>query len=144
MRTIIAGGRDYRMTEEDFLWLDNLKPPISEVINGGARGADTGAFNYGWSRGIPVTTIVPDWKNFGCNAGPRRNRQMALLAERCVLFPGGRGTASMEEEARKMKLQIIHRFQPAANIASLANQQRLQDEFRSDVTGICNFELTSE
>ena len=112
MRTIIAGGRDYRMTEADFIWLDSLKPPITEVINGGARGADTGAFNWGWSRGIPVTTLVPDWKNLGRSAGPRRNRQMALIAERCVLFPGGRGTASMEEEARKMKLPIIHRQTP--------------------------------
>jgi predicted Rossmann-fold nucleotide-binding protein len=110
VRTIIAGGRDYRMTEADFLWLDSLKPPITEVITGGARGADTGAFNWGWSRGIPVTTLVPDWKNLGRSAGPRRNLKMALIAERCVLFPGGRGTASMEEEARKMKLTIIHRF----------------------------------
>lgn len=109
MRTIIAGGRDYKLTEEDFAWLDSLKPPITEVITGGARGADTGAFDWGWSRGIPVTTIVPDWKNLGRSAGPRRNRQMALIAERCVLFPGGRGAASMEEEARKLKLPIIRR-----------------------------------
>ncbi len=110
MKTIIAGGRDYILTEEDFLWLDSLKPGITEVINGGARGADTGGFNWGWSRGIPVTTIVPDWKNLGKAAGPRRNLKMAMIAERCVLFPGGRGTASMEREARKLGLIIVKRF----------------------------------
>ena len=106
MTTIIAGGRDYRLTDEDFRWLDTLK--ITEVVTGGARGVDTGGFNYGWSRGIPVKTFLPDWKTYGKAAGPIRNAQMAAYAKQCVLFPGGRGTASMEAEARKLGLRIIH------------------------------------
>lgn len=107
MTTIIAGGRDYNLTEEDFLWLDTLK--ITEVVTGGARGVDTGGFNYGWSRGIPVKTFLPDWKAHGKAAGPIRNAKMAAYATRCVLFPGGRGTASMRQEAKKAGLTIIER-----------------------------------
>lgn len=144
MKTIIAGGRDYRMTKEDFRFLDNLKPPITEVISGGARGADTGGFAWGWSRRIPVTTIVPDWKNLGPSAGPRRNRQMAMIAERVVLFPGGRGTAAMRREAEAFKLVIVDRF-PSANLEQLKTMQRQSEEASSiqDVTGLCKFELTS-
>jgi len=109
MRTIIAGGRDYILTEEDFLWLDSLKPGISEVVCGGARGADTGGFNWGWSRGIPVKSFPADWNAHGKAAGFIRNRQMAQYAERVVLFPGGRGTAHMLKEAQAAKLIIITR-----------------------------------
>lgn len=107
MTTIIAGGRDYRLTEDDFQWLDTLG--ISEVITGGARGADTGGFNYAWSRGIPVRTVLADWKKHGRAAGPIRNACMAELAQQCVLFPGGKGTASMEREATRRGLRVIRR-----------------------------------
>lgn len=106
MTTIISGGRDYRLTDDDFRWLDTLG--ISEVVTGGCRGTDTDAFDWAWDRRIPVQVIEADWENFGISAGPRRNRQMAIIAQQCVLFPGGRGTASMEAEARKLGLKIIH------------------------------------
>ncbi len=109
MTTIIAGGRDYRLTEEDFLWLDTIKPGISEVVCGGARGADTGGFNWGWSRGIPVKSFPADWKMYGKAAGFIRNCQMAKYAERVVLFPGGRGTAHMRQVAQQAGLIIIER-----------------------------------
>ena len=109
MTTIIAGGRDYHLTEEDFLWLDTIKPGISEVVCGGARGADTGGFNWGWSRGIPVKSFPADWKTHGKAAGFIRNCQMAKYAERVILFPGGRGTAHMRQEAKKAGLIIIER-----------------------------------
>lgn len=107
MTTIIAGGRNYRLTVADLLWLDTLE--ISEVVTGGCRGVDQHAKAWAKSRGIPGQEILPDWENLGLSAGPRRNRQMALIARQCVLFPGGRGTASMEAEARKLGLRIIHR-----------------------------------
>jgi hypothetical protein len=38
MKTIIAGGRHYRLTDEDYDFLDTLG--ITEVVCGGATGAD--------------------------------------------------------------------------------------------------------
>lgn len=106
MTTIIAGGRDYRLTEDDFRWLNTLG--ITLLVNGGASGVDSDAFDWAISRQIPVHTFLPQWKMYGKRAGPIRNAQMAQHARQCVLFPGGRGTASMEAEARKLGLKIIH------------------------------------
>jgi len=110
MTTIIAGGRDYRLTDDDFRWLDTLG--ISEVVTGGCRGVDQDAKEWAISRGIRGQEILADWENLGLSAGPRRNRQMALIAQQCALFPGGKGTASMEAEARKLGLKIIHAPKP--------------------------------
>lgn len=38
MKTIIAGGRNYCLTPADLLALEKL--PITEVVSGGATGAD--------------------------------------------------------------------------------------------------------
>jgi len=105
MKTIIAGGRDYRLTEEDFRWLDALG--ITEVVNGGATGVDTDAKNWAVSRGIPVVTFHPDWNLYGKRAGPIRNYQMAQHAQQCILFPGGKGTASMKKEAENRGLLVV-------------------------------------
>ena len=41
MKTIIAGGRDYKLTDEGRRMLDILRPTITEVVSGKARGADS-------------------------------------------------------------------------------------------------------
>lgn len=72
MRTIIAGGRDYKLTESDIDRLDSL--PISEVVSGRATGADTDGENYAYFKGLPVKQFPADWKTHGKAAGPIRNR----------------------------------------------------------------------
>jgi predicted Rossmann-fold nucleotide-binding protein len=104
LSTIIAGGRDYRLTEADLARLDDL--PIREVVSGGSTGVDSAGEEWARSRGIPVKRFPADWKRHGYGAGPRRNREMAEYAEAVVLFPGGRGTASMRREAEKAGIQI--------------------------------------
>lgn len=51
MKTIIAGGRDYRLTEADRQWL--VTQGITEVVCGGCSGADTGGFDWAYSRRNP-------------------------------------------------------------------------------------------
>ncbi len=104
LKTIIAGGRDYVMTAQDFAFLDTL--PISEVVCGEARGADISGKYWAMSRGIPVISFYPDWKQHGKSAGILRNVEMAEYAEAVVLFPGGRGTTHMGETADKNGLTI--------------------------------------
>ncbi len=111
---VVAGGRDYRITEADEAWLDTL--PIREVVSGGASGADAGGEAWARKRGIPVKRFPADWNTHGRAAGPIRNRQMAEYADGVVLFPGGRGTDSMRREAERRGLQIFnvtkHRHDP--------------------------------
>ena len=105
MIVIIAGGRSYKMTPQDEALLDAL--PIREVVSGCAPGADAEGEEWARSRGIPVKQFPADWEKHGRAAGPIRNRQMAKYAEALVLFPGGKGTASMKREAERSGLHIF-------------------------------------
>jgi hypothetical protein len=104
MRTIIAGGRDYQGTEDDIALLDAL--PITEVISGGARGADKFGEYYAKKRNLPLRIYPAEWDRYGKSAGYRRNVQMAEVAEAVVLFPGGKGTNHMFTIARERGLII--------------------------------------
>lgn len=109
MKLIIAGGRNYSMTDYDRSKLDGLhaESPITEVVSGGATGADAGGERWAESHGIPIKIFLPDWKAHGKSAGPMRNREMARYADAAVLFPGGAGTNSMRLEAHLAAILIF-------------------------------------
>lgn len=108
MRTIIAGGRDFVPTNDDWSILDTLKDsiPITEVISGHAKGADS--FGEAWAdrNEIPLKIFLPDWDKYGKRAGFLRNIEMAKEADALVAFPGGRGTAMMLKIAQEYGLKI--------------------------------------
>jgi len=108
MRTIISGGRDYQMTTADYAFLDTLKSRITEVVSGGAKGADEGGERWANKNGIPVKLFPANWDRNGAAAGPIRNRKMAKYAQALVVFPGGNGTFNMEMEAERRNLKIIY------------------------------------
>ncbi len=83
MRAIIAGGRDYAWTEADFGRLDRLRAEhgITEVVSGGATGADRLGELWAKSRALPRRVFRADWKTHGRAAGPRRNAEMAAYAD---------------------------------------------------------------
>jgi hypothetical protein len=105
LRVLICGGRDFC----DAAWLaramDDIhaRTPISEVIAGGARGADTLGAEWASSRGIPLRVFMAEWETFGRAAGPIRNQRMLDEGKPMlvVAFPGGRGTADMVRRAEE-------------------------------------------
>lgn len=105
MKTIIAGGRDYNITDEDFKALDALD--ITEVVSGCARGADSGGEAWARSRGIPVKQFPANWNAHGKSAGMIRNGEMADYAQALAVFPGGKGTANMISRAKLKGLKIF-------------------------------------
>lgn len=109
MRLIIAGGRDYTFKPADVLYLDELHAQyrIEEVISGGATGADACGEQWALTNRINLVRMPAEWAKHGRKAGPLRNRQMAEYADAVVIFPGGRGTASMVREAKKADLEIF-------------------------------------
>jgi predicted Rossmann-fold nucleotide-binding protein len=125
MKLIIAGGRNYRLTQDDYKILDGLlaNVGVKEVVHGGATGADACGKEWAESRGIPVTPFDPDWddlshpnaviryrrdgKPYDAAAGPRRNAEMASYADAVAIFPGGRGTQSMYDLAKKAGIMIF-------------------------------------
>lgn len=109
MKVIIAGGRDYNLTKSDFDLLDYIstKWQISEVVSGGADGADFGGEVWAENKKIPVKKFPANWKEYGKAAGPIRNAEMAAYADGVILFPGGKGTKNMFETAKEFCLEIL-------------------------------------
>lgn len=105
MKTIIAGGRDQKLTEEDIAYLNMLD--ITEVVSGCAKGIDTEGEIWANESNIPVKRFPAEWKLYGKVAGFMRNAQMAEYADVLVAFPGGNGTNHMVNTATKHGL-IIH------------------------------------
>lgn len=109
MRVIIAGGRDYRVTDADRAMLDHLRErlPITSVVSGRARGADRGGETWAKARGVPVDPHPADWDRYDNAAGPIRNTEMAEVADALIAFPGHTGTADMVRKALRKRLWVI-------------------------------------
>lgn len=114
MKACICGGRNYVLTQADAKWLDGLRQslPITEIIHGDATGADAGAKKWATLRGVPQRAFPADWNCYGSPAGPMRNQVMAEIAEVCIAFPGGRGTADMIARAEAHGLIVLTRPRP--------------------------------
>lgn len=119
MKVLVTGGRTF--VDRDWLWagLDLLhgKRPITEIIEGGATGADVRAGE--WARkteGVKWTVVMADWEKHSKGlkhgnknpAGVIRNQEMAAMKPDVVIAcPGGPGTAHMVETAKKAGLTVI-------------------------------------
>lgn len=135
MKLIIAGGREYQLTDVDYTCLDTVHRhfKITEEICGLAKGADTGGEEWAKSRGIKVVYFIAQWSDithpnarvkvrpdgskYDAGAGHRRNELMAEYAAPdggVVLFPGGRGTADMWLKAMAHDLWIFDWRRPDA------------------------------
>ena len=108
MKLIIAGGRNYVLSDNDRRRLAHLHIELgfTEIVSGGAMGVDAAGEVFAVANNIPVRRFPADWDKHGKAAGPIRNRQMAEYADAIALFPGGRGTASMMRAAERAGLKI--------------------------------------
>ena len=111
MKVLVCGGRQYDDAGAVALRLSEIHRDhgITEIIEGGATGADTLARKFGESVGIPVRTFPADWGRHGRAAGPIRNLQMLKEGkpDLVVAFPGGRGTANMVKQARAAGVKVL-------------------------------------
>ena len=111
MKVIVCGGRDF--DNRAFVWtkLDavHLDRPITELMQGGAKGAD--ALASEWASYRPeITRYVckADWEKHGTAAGPIRNKRMLEWhPDLVVAFPGGSGTANMVKLATEAGVEVI-------------------------------------
>jgi hypothetical protein len=102
MKLLVCGSRSFSDYETLSYAIDAI--PATEIIHGGAFGADSLAHRYAEQRKIPVTVIKPDWDRYGKAAGPMRNRQMVDMCDQVLAFwdAKSRGTKSTIEYARKI------------------------------------------
>lgn len=76
---------------------------FSEIVSGGAKGADSLARRYAEEKNIPITEILPEWDKYGKSAGFKRNKLIIDQSDAIVAFWDGvsRGTAHSISLARK-------------------------------------------
>jgi hypothetical protein len=121
MKVLVCGGRDFQdrdRMDNVLRFIDRhyetMKLPghISEVIHGGAPGADTLASEWASGCGVPVALFPANWKQHGRAAGPIRNQQMLdeCKPDLVVAFPGGRGTADMVRRAKASGVRVYCDF----------------------------------
>lgn len=114
MRVLVCGGRDF--DDFNFVWhmLESFHlsndGPISVLIHGAARGADTAAARWGQSEpSVRVVAYPADWKKHGKAAGPIRNKQMLDEGkpDLVIAFPGGKGTEDMVRRAKAIGVRVL-------------------------------------
>ena len=109
MRVLVCGGRDYQDKDKVFAVLDEIhsQTPISAIVHGCARGADTLGSDWAWVRGIDEERYPANWKLYGKKAGPLRNQQMLdTKPDLVIAFPGGCGTYHMINISREAGLEV--------------------------------------
>ena len=80
--------------------------PVTQVIEGGARGADTLGGRWASALGIPVETVAADWDRHGRSAGFKRNLLMLDMSPDLVMafvdkpLASSRGTAHTVGQAQ--------------------------------------------
>lgn len=97
MKIIIAGSRgctdprylDYALGRSAF--------PITEVVCGGASGADQLGKDWAVDADIPLAMYLADWDRYGSRAGIIRNIEMGQYADGLIALWDGwsRGTEHM-------------------------------------------------
>jgi hypothetical protein len=117
MRVLFTGGRDF--TDFD-LFADTVEKfeqqhgEITEIIHGGARGADYMAeilyiyIRENTDRKINRIRMDAEWDKHGKRAGPIRNQQMVdLKPDWCIPMPGGNGTADCIKRCTKANIPLF-------------------------------------
>ena len=86
MKLIIAGSHTFT----DYQHLCQVLAPdrhrITQVITGGARGADQLGYRWAWKHAVKHQLFRAEWERFGKTAGVRRNHQMAQAGDVLVAF----------------------------------------------------------
>lgn len=108
MKIAIIGSRSFQDYEMVKVVLSEYSP--TQIISGGAKGADSLAERYANENRIEKVIFYPDWDLHGRAAGPIRNKLIVDAADLVLAFWDGasRGTKSSIDYANKTgkKLRI--------------------------------------
>lgn len=109
MKVLVCGSRHFNDYEHTSRVLSTID--ITELIHGGARGADTCGAMYAEANSIPVRRFPALWDLHGKRAGPIRNSQMLRegAPDLCVAFlaKDSRGTKNMIDIAQKAGVKTL-------------------------------------
>jgi len=104
---LVCGGRDYTKHRKVEAVLDPIKDNVGVVIEGGAPGLDTCVRRWCIQNGVHYATVPALWDTYKKAAGPKRNWAMSLLKpDKCIAFPGGRGTENMVSVCNRQGIPV--------------------------------------
>lgn len=111
MKLIIAGSRDIHLSIkelDEYISNANIKvEEIEEVICGLAPGVDMSGEKWARYNAISIKYFPADWEEYGRQAVPIRNREMAKYGDvALVVHNGSKGSLNMIWQMRKLKKQI--------------------------------------
>lgn len=91
MKLAVVGSRtfnDYELLKKE---LDNIhkETPITLIISGGAKGADSLSERWAHENNIPTQIFKPMWEKFGKQAGFLRNKDIVLNSEQVLAMWDG-------------------------------------------------------
>lgn len=112
MKWIIAGSRTFDDFDRLCRVMDGFRHgpfPVTEVVCGGAKGADILGERWAVGRSVPVRHFIPQWKTHGKRAGFLRNQEMADYADKLVVFWDGEshGTKDMIRRAAGKSMGVF-------------------------------------
>jgi len=108
-KIVVAGGRTYTNTGMVFICLEKIVQKGDVIISGHAKGVDMMGELYAQKNNLACEIYPAEWDKYGRSAGPRRNEQMAQVADKVVVFWDfkSRGTKNMVEMAKKYKKELF-------------------------------------
>ena len=68
---------------------------ITEIVSGGARGADSLASKFALENKIKLKEFLPDWDTLGKSAGYSRNIDIIDYCQAVIAFWDGKSTGTM-------------------------------------------------
>ncbi len=130
MKVLVCGGRNFGAVPTDtpnyamveairkarmeaevlYANLDRIhkERPITMIIHGAARGADTVAGEWARSRRVACKPYPADWKRHARAAGPLRNALMLTeKPELVVAARGNAGTQDMINKSREAGIDVV-------------------------------------
>lgn len=105
MKVAVIGSRSIT----SFPLEEVIPAQTTEIISGGARGADTLAREFAQAHGIPCTEIRPDYARYGKGAPLRRNEEIIARADLVIALWDGKssGTAYAINKCRTLNKAVI-------------------------------------
>jgi hypothetical protein len=109
MKVLVCGGRKFDREWAVFDALDGLHKThhFTQLVHGGAAGADSLAGKWARKNNIDLTVVRANWLQYGRAAGALRNTEMLKHKPSLVVaFPGGTGTADMVRKSLRARISV--------------------------------------
>jgi hypothetical protein len=111
MVVAVIGSRSCNDISFVFSVLDEVSKehPITKIISGGSRGADSFGKMWADKNGIPTTIFYPNWELYGKRAGFVRNIDIIESSEFVLAFWDGlsKGTKHSIDIAKDRKIPYV-------------------------------------